>query len=295
MSGAAVSAQGAMKDEGHEATGKLLWELEKEWMATLDGRTRHSHAVLDGEHVPNNKKFSNGCRFPGDPQGPAAEVYNCRCTLVVFLPDVDTRTAQRWARDPVMGKSELVAGMNYQQWYAMKEQQHRETAMKTARKKVERESSDKKQYEEYKQVLGKDAPKSFAEFQDLKYNEPEKWEKLKNIKRQAAFVEKAPCDTTEKKFSSYFLKPGAKHAQDFFAVGYTQDNPLQLRYDMARQFDMSKAVDISTDDNGKERFRIYMNLGVSEEKRFRTVWIKDTTDGKPRIITAFREDKGNDT
>lgn len=291
MSGAAVSAQGAMKDEGHEATGKLLWELEKEWMATLDGRTRHSHAVLDGEHVPNNKKFSNGCRFPGDPQGPAAEVYNCRCTLVAFLPDVDTRTAQRWDRNPVTGKSGLVAGMNYQQWYAMKEQQHGETAMKTARKKVERESSDKKQYEEYKRVLGKDAPKSFEEFQDLKYNEPEKWEKLKNIKRQAAFVEKAPCDTTEKKFSSYFLKPGAKHAQDFFAVGYTRDNSLQLRYDMAKQFDISKAFDRETDESGVETFNIYMKLGVNKEKSFLTGWRIDKPGDKPRIITAFRKDE----
>lgn len=32
-------------------------------------------AVVDGT-------FSNGCRFSGEPHGPAEEVYNCRCTLV---------------------------------------------------------------------------------------------------------------------------------------------------------------------------------------------------------------------
>ena len=56
--------------------------LAKEWISTNDSRTRHSHAVLDGSIVDQDKKFENGLMYPGDPSGRPEEVYNCRCTLV---------------------------------------------------------------------------------------------------------------------------------------------------------------------------------------------------------------------
>ena len=51
--------------------------LQKEWLATNDGRTRHSHATLDGAIVDQDKKFENGLMYPGDPSGRPEEVYNC--------------------------------------------------------------------------------------------------------------------------------------------------------------------------------------------------------------------------
>ena len=62
-----------------EAEGIIL---QKEWLATNDGRVRHSHAMLDGAIVDQDKKFDNGLMYPGDPSGRPEEVYNCRCTLV---------------------------------------------------------------------------------------------------------------------------------------------------------------------------------------------------------------------
>ncbi len=62
-----------------EADGIIL---QKEWLATNDGRVRHSHAMLDGAIVDQDKKFENGLMYPGDPSGRPEEVYNCRCTLV---------------------------------------------------------------------------------------------------------------------------------------------------------------------------------------------------------------------
>ena len=56
--------------------------LQKEWIATNDSRTRHSHAALDGAIVDQDKKFDNGLMFPGDPNGRPEETWNCRCTLV---------------------------------------------------------------------------------------------------------------------------------------------------------------------------------------------------------------------
>lgn len=65
-------------------------DVLKQWDAVLDGRTRDSHARVDGEIRELDEKFSNGLMFPGDPSGSAAEVVNCRCTS-------DTRA--RWALD----------------------------------------------------------------------------------------------------------------------------------------------------------------------------------------------------
>lgn len=65
-------------------------DVLKQWDAALDGRTRDSHARVDGEIRELDEKFSNGLMFPGDPSGSAAEVVNCRCT---------SNTRARWALD----------------------------------------------------------------------------------------------------------------------------------------------------------------------------------------------------
>ena len=62
--------------------------LEKEWIATNDGRTRHWHAELDGKTVPQDKPFSNDIgliMFPGDPGAHPANVYNCRCSMAAVV------------------------------------------------------------------------------------------------------------------------------------------------------------------------------------------------------------------
>lgn len=53
----------------------------KIWVAVTDDVTRESHAMLDGEEVPINGYFSNGLLMPGDQNGPAEEVINCRCQI----------------------------------------------------------------------------------------------------------------------------------------------------------------------------------------------------------------------
>lgn len=65
-----------------EADGIIL---QKEWVSTNDGRTRHSHAMLDGAIVDQDKKFDNGLMFPGDPSGRPEETWNCRCTVAAVV------------------------------------------------------------------------------------------------------------------------------------------------------------------------------------------------------------------
>lgn len=57
-------------------------DIVKQWDATLDARTRDSHARLDGEIRELDEKFSNGMMRPGDKNAPAGEVVNCRCTML---------------------------------------------------------------------------------------------------------------------------------------------------------------------------------------------------------------------
>ena len=84
-----------------EADGIIL---QKEWLSTNDGRTRHSHAVLDGAIVDQNKKFDNGLMFPGDPNGRPEETWNCRCTVAAIVKgfkkaQVQKATAEKQAEE----------------------------------------------------------------------------------------------------------------------------------------------------------------------------------------------------
>lgn len=262
------------------------------WKATLDGKTRHAHRELDGQMVDVGEPFhvdGYEIRCPGDPSAPGYLIYNCRCAINSVDKFHDTK-APRIAENPLTGKTEQISGVTYKEWEAMHRAQNPE-AWDLYQKKSQNLSADRKQFAEYKSVIGSTMPKSLDDFQRVKYTEPERWVKLKTQKHQADFVNNAPCETTPKKISEYFLNPAQKHSQEFFDVGYTKEDSLKLRYDIAKQFDVSKAVNREVMDNGVVRFNIYMNLGTQKKKRFRTCWRMDTESSIPRIITAFRENE----
>lgn len=73
-------------------------QLEGEWIATRDPRTRDSHAAMHGQRQPWGEPFISGAgnelRFPGDPEADGKETINCRCTRVVHLrPSATLRNA----------------------------------------------------------------------------------------------------------------------------------------------------------------------------------------------------------
>lgn len=107
---AATGAQNAGRVDAYKRAQGMGIEMEQEWLATLDGRTRHEHRYLDGQHVPVGKPFTvDGyeLRFPGDPAGPGYLIWNCRCTLVPRLKSLDQSDAPR--------KSKL-GDMSYEEW-----------------------------------------------------------------------------------------------------------------------------------------------------------------------------------
>ena len=108
---AITSAHSLGKLKGYERAADMGIDVEKQWLAALDSRTRGSHRHLDGEAVRLDAEFSNGLKYPGDPDGPASEVYNCRCTLVPVIGDVEYDEVERANK---LGK------MSYEEWKAGK-------------------------------------------------------------------------------------------------------------------------------------------------------------------------------
>lgn len=108
---AITSAHSLGKLKGYERAADMGIGVKKQWLAALDSRTRGSHRHLDGETVGLDAEFSNGLKYPGDPDGPGSEVYNCRCTLVPVIDDIEYDEVERASK---------LGNMSYEEWKAEK-------------------------------------------------------------------------------------------------------------------------------------------------------------------------------
>lgn len=114
---AVTGAQNAGRQDSYQQAEEMGIQVEKQWLATLDDRTRHDHAVADGQTVPKDEPFIVGgypLMYPGDPSGPGHEIYNCRCTMIAKVKGVDTSNSlrrDRWG---------LLPTMTYAQWEQQK-------------------------------------------------------------------------------------------------------------------------------------------------------------------------------
>jgi SPP1 gp7 family putative phage head morphogenesis protein len=66
------------------AYAKASGRETKEWLDSNDSHVRKSHQAMDGEKRKLNEYFSNGLQYPSDPNGLAAEIINCRCSLLFY-------------------------------------------------------------------------------------------------------------------------------------------------------------------------------------------------------------------
>ncbi len=142
------------------------------YLATLDYATCETCQPLDGMVFDVSQRQ----------EGVNAPVMHprCRCTTT---PDVDY--TNRRARDPITGKNSVIDGsVTYEQWVKNMTPQQK-SALELARKKDSRASADKVQYVKYRNALGlKAMPSSFDKFQDLKYNDVERWKEIKALYRE---------------------------------------------------------------------------------------------------------------
>ena len=126
-----TGAECAGRVDSYKRAESMGIDLQQEWMSTLDNRTRHSHRAMHGERIPVDGTFSNGCRFPGDPHGPAEEVYNCRCTLVSAIKGFE---GDKVTYSPKMGD------MSFEEWVG----EHEKGLDKTGESGIIREGSNQK-------------------------------------------------------------------------------------------------------------------------------------------------------
>ena len=75
-----TSAENKGRQDGFERAAAMGIILEREWIATSDGRTRDWHRELDGVTVGVDEPFENAIgkiMYPGDPSADGANVWNC--------------------------------------------------------------------------------------------------------------------------------------------------------------------------------------------------------------------------
>ena len=141
--------------------------------AVLDIRTSDICAAMDGR-VFEVEKASVGENVP--PLHPW-----CRSTTVAHFEKTDLTRLERSARDPVTGKHRRIPGdMTYEDWKKQVDETHGGGTWETERKKVLNRAADRRQYDKYRETLGKkNLPKTLDGFQQLKYNKSKEWDELK--------------------------------------------------------------------------------------------------------------------
>ena len=141
---------------------------EYQILATLDTKTSDICREQD------NKVYKTDDYVTGSTAPPFHHF--CRTTTAPYYGEYE---GTRKARDPVTNKSyDVPSSISYNEWYDKYIKDNPEALIEE--KKWKNRNTDKKQYKKYKEVLGKEAPKSLKAFQKLKYNNSNEWNFVKD-------------------------------------------------------------------------------------------------------------------
>lgn len=192
-----TNAQNAGRYQAFRRADQIGVDLTIEWQATLDGRTRHEHRMMHGQRRNVGEPFEiEGVKILWPAQVnydgtnlPQELIWNCRCTLLSWVKGFEGDTVKT---SPKMGD------MSFEEWQEAKPR---------------RESSDREQYQRYKETLKSKAPKTFAEFEDIKYENPEKWDDLKEKYRIKRANKRGSPFTSEEKGSIIKAEDIAKQSR----------------------------------------------------------------------------------
>lgn len=227
---AARTAVTAAENGGREATYERAEDFgiygPYEWDAKKDFHTRNAHRDADGQLRMRGEPFDVGgekLMFPGDKSLGASgwNIYNCRCSKV-YAGDRDLEEEPRIirVRNVLTGKTELIEDRPYNEWYEWKRNQNPE-AFDYAYITEKNRASDLKLFEKYREEFGKNAFKTLADMQNLKYNDPDRWSMFK---KWATEVRTGKLST----FADFDYYMGVKAKCDGLLVGETTSNGIHI-------------------------------------------------------------------
>ena len=275
--------------ESYKAAG-----IEKyKFLATLDLRTSDICQSMDGKVFKVSEALC-GTNLP------PMHTY-CRSTTVSFADDKAKKNMKkRIARNPETGKVYYVdENMTYEQWEKSIDDISAEGTFEKRRTMHKALRGDTEQFERYKKVLGADnLPKDIDSFQNLKYNDKEKWEDLKyyaeNIEgRPIEYVKidreleklginDGKMHPTIKAINAYILKDTSRKKDQYHIMHRMYER--HITDDEVRSY-KDNAIFCSVQWNGN-RIKYYSDTGitvvskVNNEWIFKTAWKKYDFDEK---------------
>ena len=121
---ATTSAENGGRYNGYRRLKSAGVDMTVEWQATLDGRTRHTHRLLDGQRRDVDKPFEvDGQKilYAGDPYAPQGLIWNCRCTMLAWVKGFEENIFLKAQTHP--------DNMSYAEWkFAKQEEYERQQA-----------------------------------------------------------------------------------------------------------------------------------------------------------------------
>lgn len=309
----ASDARRLIRTESSYISSQIEMESYKEceieqyrYLATLDLRTSKVCRELDGKVFPvSEQKPGKNC----PPMHPW-----CRSTTTAVVSEEAFQKMKRRARDPKTGKTYTVpASMTYKEWYSKyvegnqkaetKNKKKAETKGKTEAKEKAtlNHSADRKQYEKYREILGEDAPKNFADFQKMKYNTNEYWKYIEADYQRRLELKKNPelklpnaedAILAEAKFTKYLFNPdntkGYPKGMAFTErLGYGMDNWEKLQEEIRQAAVKFPAHYVSNNGYGDRYVQRMILYGVNgKPANVIAAWIKKQ-DGTVSLTSAY--------
>lgn len=155
---------------------KKLGVKKYQILATLDLKTSNICREMDHKGRNKDEPFFYLDEYKVGLTAPPFHC-NCRTTTVPYFDDF-TEDEKRAMRDEEGKSKKVPADMTYDEWYKKYVKDNPKALIEE--KKFKNKASDQKQYEQYKEILVNEAPKTFDNFQDMKYNNGKEWDKIKS-------------------------------------------------------------------------------------------------------------------